>query len=49
MNGKCVYSGVALEHQVTMLKPDTDYKFEVIYILKIIKLTLIANIYDFMK
>lgn len=29
MNGKCVYSGVALEHQVTMLRPDTEYKFEV--------------------
>jgi hypothetical protein len=29
MNGKCVYSGMALEYQITMLKPDTDYKFEV--------------------
>jgi hypothetical protein len=29
MNGKCIYSGVALEHQVTMLKPDTEYRFEV--------------------
>lgn len=29
MNGKCVYSGTALEYQVGMLKPDTEYKFEV--------------------
>lgn len=29
MNGKCIYSGVALEYQVGMLKPDTEYKFEV--------------------
>jgi hypothetical protein len=29
MNGKCVYSGVALEHQVVMLRPDTEYKFQV--------------------
>ena len=29
MNGKCVYSGMALEYQITMLKPDTEYKFEV--------------------
>lgn len=30
MNGKCIYSGVALDYQVSMLKPDTEYKFEVI-------------------
>jgi hypothetical protein len=29
MNEKCVYSGIALEYQVTMLKPDTEYRFEV--------------------
>lgn len=29
MNSKCVYSGMALEFQITMLKPDTEYKFEV--------------------
>lgn len=29
MNGKCVFSGVAQEFQVGMLKPDTEYKFEV--------------------
>lgn len=29
MNEKCVFSGIALEYQVTMLKPDTEYKFEV--------------------
>lgn len=31
MNGKCIYSGIYLEYQVTMLKPDTEYKFEVYY------------------
>lgn len=30
MNSKCVYSGIASEYQVTMLKPDNEYKFEVI-------------------
>lgn len=29
MNGKCIYSGMALEFQVSLLKPDTEYKFEV--------------------
>ena len=29
MNGKCVYSGLANEFQVCLLKPDTEYKFEV--------------------
>ena len=29
MNENSVYSGVDLEYQVTMLKPDTEYKFEV--------------------
>lgn len=30
MNGRCVYSGISQEHQVTMLRPDTEYRFEVI-------------------
>jgi hypothetical protein len=30
MNGKCVYSGICQEYQVSMLKPDTEYKFEVL-------------------
>ncbi len=29
LNGKCVYSGILLECQVGMLKPDTEYKFDV--------------------
>lgn len=29
LNSKCIYSGVSLEFQATMLKPDTEYKFEV--------------------
>jgi hypothetical protein len=29
MNGKCIYSGISQEFQVIMLKPDTEYKFEV--------------------
>ncbi len=29
MNGKCVYSGISLEFQVSMLRPDTEYRFEV--------------------
>jgi hypothetical protein len=29
MNGKCIYSGMALEYQVSLLKPETEYKFEV--------------------
>ena len=29
LNGKCVYSGIAQEFQVGMLRPDTEYKFEV--------------------
>jgi len=29
MNGKCIYSGINQEFQVIMLKPDTEYKFEV--------------------
>ena len=32
MNGKCVYSGISLECQVGMLRPDTEYKFEVVAI-----------------
>jgi hypothetical protein len=31
MNGKSVYSGISLEYQMTMLKPDTEYKFEVCF------------------
>jgi hypothetical protein len=30
MNNKCLYSGMNLDHQVIMLRPDTEYKFEVI-------------------
>ena len=30
MNGKCVYSGLALETQISLLRPDTEYKFEVV-------------------
>jgi hypothetical protein len=29
MNGKCVYSGISLEFQVSLLRPDTEYRFEV--------------------
>ncbi|CAF0722557.1 unnamed protein product [Brachionus calyciflorus] len=32
INSKCVYSGIMQEYQVIMLKPDTEYKFEVIAI-----------------
>lgn len=32
MNGKCIYSGIALDFQVTMLRPDTEYKFEVMFV-----------------
>lgn len=31
MNSKCVYSGIMQEFQVVMLKPDNEYKFEVIF------------------
>ncbi len=31
MNSKCVYSGLANEYQVCLLKPDTEYSFEVFY------------------
>jgi hypothetical protein len=29
MNGKCIYSGILCEFQVSMLRPDTEYRFEV--------------------
>lgn len=32
MNGKTIYSGISCEYQVTMLKPDTEYRFEIIAI-----------------
>lgn len=31
MNGKCVYTGLNDNCQVNLLKPDTEYKFEVAY------------------
>ena len=32
MNGKCVYSGILQEYQVSMLRPDCEYRFEVVAI-----------------
>ena len=29
MNGRCVYSGLADNYQVNLLKPDTEYSFVV--------------------
>ena len=52
MNSKCIYSGISLEYQIGMLKPDTEYKFEVIYYLQIkifkasISQTMLLNLYN---
>ena len=37
MNGKCIYSGINQEFKFIMLKPDTEYKFEIISITSDVK------------
>jgi hypothetical protein len=48
MNGKIIFTGLALEHQVCQLKPDTEYKFQVNILQVVLTEFYILNLFFFL-